>query len=83
MSKRVVVYRKPSCVPCQGVKQWLESKGIPYEEVSAFDNPDAARIAKIRSVPTTVLMDGADEVGRVVGLKAELMQDVFGYGTAG
>lgn len=77
---KVKVFSKgESCVPCKQVKEFLDKKGVSYEEVLAFDNPEVAIAAKVKGVPTTIrYTDSGEEVGRVVGHKPEILGDLLG-----
>lgn len=52
----IKVYSTPVCPYCHALMDWLDSKGIEYEEINAENMPD------IKSVPVT-------EIGkeRIVG----------------
>lgn len=53
---KVIVYTTPTCVYCHALMDWLESKGITYEE------RDATKEADIKTVPVTEV-DGQRIVG--------------------
>lgn len=77
---QVKVFSKgESCVPCKQLKEFLDKKGVSYEEVLAFDNPEVAIAAKVKSVPTTIrYTDSGEEVGRSVGFRPEVLEDLLG-----
>ena len=43
----IKVYTTPTCAYCHAIMDWLESKGIEYEEKDATKDPD------IKTVPVT------------------------------
>lgn len=53
------------------VSQYLDSKGVAYETVNPFENPELAMRFKVRSVPTVIVTDQDAEVKRIVGFKPE------------
>lgn len=50
------IYTTPTCVYCHALMDWLDSKGVEYEEVDATGNPE------IKTVPVTEI-DGKKIVG--------------------
>jgi thioredoxin 1 len=53
------------------VSRFLEDKNIAFETVNPFNSPELAMKHKIRSVPTTILVDGSEELVRIVGYDPE------------
>lgn len=56
---KVTIYTKPGCPFCEGVKEDLEKRGIPYTEYNIRLNPEAlSQMLEInggrRHVPTIV-----------------------------
>ena len=47
----------------------LKSDGLPIEIIDIDSNEDLAREFVVRSVPTTIIMDGDKEIERFVGGK--------------
>ena len=47
----ITVYTTPTCAYCHALMDWLESKGIDYQEKDATKEPD------ISTVPVTVVGD--------------------------
>lgn len=52
----IKVYTTPTCVYCHALMDWLEQKGIEYQEIDASNDPD------ITAVPVTDI-DGQRIVG--------------------
>ena len=47
----IKIYTTPTCVYCHALMDWLDEKGIEYEEI------DASAMDDIRVVPVTVIGD--------------------------
>ena len=47
----VKVYTTPTCIYCHALMDWLDSQGIPYEELDATKEPSIA------TVPVTIIGD--------------------------
>ena len=52
----IKVYTTPTCVYCHALMDWLEQKGIEYQEIDASNDPD------ITAVPVTDI-DGQRIIG--------------------
>ena len=62
------------CGPCKQFKpimQELSDVGYNIEFIDGDENRQMAIDANIRSVPTTLIMDGDNEVNRIVGIKSK------------
>lgn len=63
---KVVVYSSHGCVHCIVLKQWLESKGIEFEERNVSDNKEHRKELikrKVMTVPYTVINDSETVMG--------------------
>ena len=69
--KKLVKFEKDGCNPCSMVSDWLDQRNVEYEKVNAFDDPMRAAQAKVRSVPTLILMEDGVEIARTVGFKPD------------
>lgn len=69
--KKVIKFEKENCAPCTMVSEYLDSKGVAYEKVNPFENPELAMRYKVRSVPTVIVTYEEAEVSRIVGFKPE------------
>ncbi|MDY9918878.1 thioredoxin 1 [Porphyromonadaceae bacterium NLAE-zl-C104] len=69
--RKIVKFEKEDCNPCLMVSRFLEDKNIAFETVNPFNSPELAMKHKIRSVPTTILVDGSEELVRIVGYDPE------------
>ena len=74
--KKLIKFEKNDCNPCAMVSEFLDKKGVSYERVNAFDNPEMAMKFKVRTVPTVILMENDAEVKRVMGFKMEELNEM-------
>lgn len=66
--KKLIKFEKENCKPCEMVSEYLNSKGVEFEAINAYDNPMRASKMKVRSVPTLMLLDNeGNEIKRIVG----------------
>ena len=79
MTKRVIKFEKENCAPCEQVSKWLEERGIEYETINPYETPSEAAKYRVRSVPTVLVYEGDEEVGRTVGFKPEMLSSVLGF----
>ena len=75
--KKLVKFEKDGCNPCSMVSDWLDQRNVEYEKVNAFDDPMRAAQAKVRSVPTLILMEDDVEVARTVGFKPDEIENLI------
>ena len=66
-AKKVIIYTKPACRFCDEAKRDLEERGVPYEEISIENNPEAEkewmRLAGENKIVPVIVMDGEVKVG--------------------
>ena len=74
--KKIIKFEKNDCNPCAMVSEFLDKKGVKYERINAFDNPEMAMKFKVRTVPTVILMENDAEVKRVMGFKMEELNEM-------
>jgi SPBc2 prophage-derived thioredoxin-like protein yosR len=66
--KKLIKFEKENCKPCEFVTQYLNSKGVEFEAINAYNDPMRASKMKVRSVPTLMLIDTeGNEIKRIVG----------------
>lgn len=73
MSKSLYYYNAEWCEPCKALSPTMEqiAKQIPVQKRNVdYTDPSIISEAKIRSVPTVVLMENGSEVKRFVGNKS-------------
>ncbi|PTT01514.1 thiol reductase thioredoxin [Pedobacter sp. HMWF019] len=69
--KRILKFEKNDCAPCTMVSQYLNQKGIHYETINPFDQPETAVKYKVHSVPTVIVLEKEEEIQRIIGFKPE------------
>jgi glutaredoxin 3 len=59
MTKKITVFTRTTCAPCQALKRYLNNKGFDYSEVNVDANPDAMdtviKLSGYQMVPCTVV----------------------------
>lgn len=73
---RIIKFEKDDCAPCAQVSEYLDNKGIRYETINPFDQPDLAAKFKIRSVPTVLVLENEEIQQRIVGFKPEELASI-------
>jgi thioredoxin 1 len=72
---RIIKFEKNDCAPCAQVSAYLDNKGISYETVNPFDEPELAVKFKVRTVPTVIVLENDEIKNRIIGFNpAELDQ---------
>ena len=75
--KKLIIFEKADCNPCMMVSDLLDKSGVEYEKVNPFNNPELAVKYKVRSVPTTILVDQNQEIKRTIGYNPEELQEII------
>lgn len=71
--KKILKFEKEDCNPCVMVSEYFKMNGVSIDTVNPFNNPEVAMKYKIRSVPTTLLVEDDEILMRVIGYQpAEL-----------
>lgn len=78
--KKVLVFSASWCTNCNAQKQRLEQAGIGFEVIDVDTQMQKAREFKVRSLPTTVVIDGDTKLMHLTGITnveeiKELMKD--------
>ena len=63
--RKLIKFEKADCNPCVMVSDLLDKSGVEYEKVNPFNNPELAMKYKVRTVPTTILLDQDEEIKRI------------------
>ena len=71
---RIIKFEKYDCAPCAQVSAYLDNKGISYETINPFDEPELAVKFKVRTVPTVIVLDGEEIKHRIIGFKPEELE---------
>lgn len=66
--KKVIVFSATWCANCNAQKQKLTQAGIEYEVVDVDKEMQKAREFKVRSLPTTVIVEGDTIVRQLTGI---------------
>lgn len=68
--KKVIVFSATWCANCNAQKQKLTQAGIEYEvvDIDVDEEMQKAREFKVRSLPTTVIVDGDTIVKQLIGI---------------
>ncbi len=75
--RKILKFEKNDCNPCALVSDLLDKRGVQYEKVNPFNNPELAMKYKVRSVPTVILVEQDQEIRRTVGFKPEELQEIM------
>lgn len=65
--KKIIKFEKEDCNPCLMVSEYFEANSVPFDAVNPFNSPEIAVKYKIRSVPTTLLIENDEVVMKVIG----------------
>ncbi len=74
LTKTLKVLSADWCNNCTTLKQQLDKLNLEYEVVDIDKNMEFVKEVNIRSLPTTILMQGNEIVKTFVGLK---IQEIF------
>ncbi|WP_140937348.1 glutaredoxin family protein [Sphingobacterium lumbrici] len=71
---RIIKFEKNDCAPCAQVSAYLDNKGISYETVNPFDEPELAVKFKVRTVPTVIILEDNEITHRIIGFRPEELE---------
>ena len=71
--KKILYFSAPWCGPCKMLGPIMESLSgqINYEKIDVDNNQDLSIQYGVRNVPTLVLVDNGEAVGRLVGVQSK------------
>lgn len=76
--KRLLKISKNGCVPCQVLSNYLNDKGVIYEELNVSTIPELIETYDITGVPVLILIDDNDqEIDRVVGFNPDAVDELL------
>ena len=75
--RKLIKFEKEDCNPCAMVSDLLGKSGVEYEKVNPFNNPELAMKYKVRTVPTTILVESDQEVKRTIGFNPEELREII------
>lgn len=67
--KKIIKFEKENCNPCVMVSEYFNKLSICFDAVNPFNQPEMAMKYRIRSVPTTLLLEDDRELMRVTGFQ--------------
>lgn len=71
---RIIKFEKNDCAPCAQVSSFLDKKGVSYETINPFDDPELAVKFKVRTVPTLIVLENEEVKFRVIGYKPDELE---------
>lgn len=77
MSKKIIKFSRPSCVPCTMVANYINDKGIEVEEVNVYEDAETANKYGIQSVPVLMLLNGEDVEELVMGYNPDQIDELI------
>jgi thioredoxin 1 len=84
MSKELYYYSAPWCQPCETLGPIMDqvSKQLPVRKINVdYADPAVLTSAKIRNIPTVVLVENEQELRRFTGVKTyNQIIDFLNYG---
>ncbi|MDP2720953.1 MAG: glutaredoxin domain-containing protein [bacterium] len=79
---RVTIYTTTTCPYCRMEKDYLDSKGVKYENIFVDNDPDAATEMLEKSgqmgVPFTVIQNEDDAEVKILGFDKEKLNESLG-----
>ena len=71
--KKILYFSAAWCGPCKMLGPIMESlsRQINYEKIDVDNNQDLSIQYGVRNVPTLVLVDNGEAVGRLVGIQSK------------
>ncbi len=73
---RIIKFEKNDCAPCAQVSAYLDSKGIAYETINPFDEPELAVKFKVRTVPTMIVLENDEIKNRIIGFNPSELDQI-------
>jgi len=73
---RIIKFEKNDCAPCAQVSAYLDNKGVSYESINPFEEPELAVKFKVRTVPTVLVLEDDEIKNRIVGFKPEELDQI-------
>lgn len=67
--KKIIKFEKEDCNPCVMVSEYFNKQNVIFEAINPFNNPEQAMKYRVRSVPTTLLIENDQELMRIVGFQ--------------
>jgi thioredoxin 1 len=77
MSKTILKFSRPGCVPCSYVTNFLNDQGVQYKEINVYEDTDTANKFNIQSVPVVVLLDDENVEEMVFGYDVDQLNQLI------
>lgn len=75
---KIIKYEISNCTPCSQVSQYLDSKGIVYERINPFEEPELAIQDEVASAPVTFLVnEEGKRLKRCVGYQPNVLEEMI------
>ncbi len=71
----VTVYSKPNCMQCNFTKKYLEDKGIPFQTIDVFEDPQALDHIKSLGFQSLPVVEG-EETRPFNGFRPDLLSQL-------
>ena len=66
MDRKIILFGKEGCSPCQNVKDFLKEEKVDYEFVDAYEDLEKSIEFNIVHVPTLLVLENGEELKRVL-----------------
>lgn len=66
----IKLYSKPDCQPCELAKNWLDERGISYQEIDVLTREGAAEFRTLKSPHIPLILTGhTDDEGKQIAFR--------------
>ena len=69
--KKFLYFSAPWCGPCKQlgpIMDEIQAEGMTVQKIDADSNPEICQSFNVRNIPTVVLTEDGNEIGRKVGV---------------
>lgn len=73
---KIIIYTKIGCVYCQKIKDWMNEKQLPYEEIDISKVNDSILLQEIKGVPYTIIKMQDQDI-KVLGFNQTRLLEVI------
>ncbi len=78
MAREVIVYSSPLCAPCERMKEYLRSRGVPFKVVDVMIDEEAGELLESKNIRSTPVLSVDGEM--VVGFQRDAIDKLLGLG---
>lgn len=75
--KKIIKFEKEDCNPCTMVSEYFKTQNVLFDAINPFNNPELAMKYRVRSVPTTLLIENDEELMRVIGFQPAKLKSMI------